>query len=140
MTSDTRTCLTLGKAIFVCITQRLLVGSGPPHYRGFTITPRLTTLGRPPSDELSVRHGDLNLTTHNTHKRQASMILAEFQPAFPGSERPQTHALDRKTAGINKGKHWRELYLIAQFYRAVNTLRFSYENKSVSVVQGSNRC
>jgi len=125
MTSDTRTCLTLGKAIFVCIVQQFLVGSRPPHYRGFTITPRLTTLGRPPSDEWSVRHGDLYLTTHNTHKRQASMILAGFQPAFPESERPQTHVLDRKTAGINKDKHWPQLYLIVQFYSAVNTLRFS---------------
>jgi hypothetical protein len=33
--------------------------------------------------------------THSTHNRQTSMPQAEFEPAIPGSERPQTHALDR---------------------------------------------
>jgi hypothetical protein len=37
---------------------------GPPHYRGFTITLRHTTLGRTPLDELSARRRDLYLTTH----------------------------------------------------------------------------
>jgi hypothetical protein len=32
------------------------------------------------------------LTTHN---RQTSMPLAEFEPAIPAGDRPQTHALDR---------------------------------------------
>jgi hypothetical protein len=40
--------------------------------------------------------------------------------------------LDRTTTGISKDKHRPELYLMVQFYRAVNTLRFSYENKSLS--------
>ena len=31
------------------------------------------------------------LTTHNTHKRQASMLEAGFEPAIPASERTQTH-------------------------------------------------
>ena len=87
-------------------------GSGLPHCRGFTITTRLTALGRPTPDEWSVRHGDLYLTTHNTHKRQAFMILAGFQPAFPESKRPQTHALDLTTSEINEDKHWPELYLL----------------------------
>ena len=43
---------------------------------------------------------DLYLTTHNTHNRQTSMSLAGFEPAFPASERPQTHALDRAATGI----------------------------------------
>ena len=49
----------------------------------------------PPLDEWSARRRDLYLTTHNTHKRQASMLSAGFEPANPASERPQTHALDR---------------------------------------------
>jgi len=36
---------------------------GSPHYPGFTITLRHTTLNRSPLDEWSVRHGDLYLTT-----------------------------------------------------------------------------
>jgi len=32
---------------------------GPPHYRGFTITHRQTTLRRTPLDELSARHREL---------------------------------------------------------------------------------
>jgi hypothetical protein len=42
-------------------------GPRPPHYRGFTITLRHTTLGRTPLDEWSARHRDLYLTTHNKH-------------------------------------------------------------------------
>jgi hypothetical protein len=51
-------------------------GPGPPHYRGFTITLRHTTLGRTRLDEWSARRRDLYLTTHNTHKRQTSMLPA----------------------------------------------------------------
>jgi hypothetical protein len=46
---------------------------GPPHYRGFTITLRHTTIGRTPLDEWSARRRYLYLTTHNRHKRQISM-------------------------------------------------------------------
>jgi len=45
-------------------------GSEPPHYRGFTITFRHTTLGRTPLDKWSARRRDLDLTTHNAQKRQ----------------------------------------------------------------------
>jgi len=49
--------------------------SGPrlPHYRGFMITLRYTTLGRTPMEEWSVRRKNLYLTMHNTHNRQTSM-------------------------------------------------------------------
>ena len=59
-----------------------------------------TTLGRAPLDEGSARRRDLYLTTHNSHKRQASMPPAGFEPTIPASERPQTHALDRAATGI----------------------------------------
>jgi hypothetical protein len=36
---------------------------------------------------------NLYLTTHNTHDRQTSMPLAEFEPTIPPSERLQTHGL-----------------------------------------------
>jgi hypothetical protein len=45
-------------------------------------------------DESSVRRRDLDLT-HNTHKRQASMPLAGFEPTILASELPPTHALNR---------------------------------------------
>ena len=44
--------------------------SRPPHYRGFTIILRHTTLGRTPLDECSARRRDLYLTPHNNHDRQ----------------------------------------------------------------------
>jgi hypothetical protein len=66
----------------------------PPHYWGFMITLRHTTLSRTPLDEWSAWHSDLYLTTHNTHKRQTSMPPAGFEPTIPASEWPQTHALD----------------------------------------------
>ena len=46
-------------------------------------------------DEWSVRHRDLYLTKHNTHKRKTSVSLAGFEPAISASERPQTYPLDR---------------------------------------------
>ena len=59
-------------------------------------TVRHTTLGRTPLDEWSARRRDLYLSTNNTHKRQTSMRQAGFEPTVLASERPQTHALDRK--------------------------------------------
>jgi hypothetical protein len=53
------------------------------------------TLGRTPLDEGSAHFRDLYLTTHNVHKRQASMSLARFEPPIPAREQPQTYALDR---------------------------------------------
>jgi hypothetical protein len=76
--------------------------SGPPHYRGFTITLRHTTLVRTRLDELSARRRDLYLTTHNTHNRQTSMLAVGFEPAIPASERLQTHALDCTATGIGQ--------------------------------------
>jgi hypothetical protein len=76
-------------------TAAALSGPGSPHYRGFTITLRHTTLGRTPLDEWSVLRRDLYLITHNTHNRHTSMPPAGLEPEIPASERPQTHALDR---------------------------------------------
>jgi hypothetical protein len=67
-------------------------GPRPSHNRGLTITLRHTTLGRITLDEWSARRRDLYLTKYNTNKRQTSMSPARFEPAFPTSERPQTHA------------------------------------------------
>jgi hypothetical protein len=39
-------------------------------------------------------------TTHNTYKRQTSMLPAGFEAAIPASERPQNHTLDRAATGI----------------------------------------
>jgi len=71
-----------------------------PHYRGFMITLRHTTLGMTPLNEWSARRIDLYLTTHRTHKKQTSMTSAGFEPAIPESERPQTLALDRAATGF----------------------------------------
>jgi len=60
-------------------------GSGPPHYRVFTITLRHATLCRTPLDEWSARHTDLYLTTHNTHKTQISVLPAGFEPTVPAN-------------------------------------------------------
>jgi len=41
-------------------------------------------------------------TTHNSHNRQTSMPLEEFEPAIPASERPQNYALERAAIGIGE--------------------------------------
>jgi hypothetical protein len=80
-------------------------GPGPPHYQGFTITLKHTTLGRTPLDKWSARRRDLvYLTTHNTHKRQTSMQPAGFEPTIPASERPQIHTLNRAATGIGQNR------------------------------------
>jgi hypothetical protein len=73
----------------------------PPHYRGFMITLRHTTVSRTSLDEWSARRTDLYLTTHNTHDRQQSMLPVGFEPAVPISERPQPHTLHRAATGID---------------------------------------
>jgi hypothetical protein len=72
-----------------------------PHYSGFMITLRHTTLGTTPLDERSARRRELYLTAHKTHNRQTSTPPAEFEPTIPASERPQTHALDLAATGIS---------------------------------------
>ena len=47
---------------------------GYPHYRGFSITLRHTTISMTPLDGWSARRRDLYLTTHNTHNRQTSSM------------------------------------------------------------------
>ena len=73
-------------------------GPGPLYLRGFTITLN-TTVGRTPLDEWLARRRDLYLTTHNTYKRQASMVMTGFETAIPASEQSQSHALDRAATG-----------------------------------------
>ena len=58
------------------------------------------TLGRTPLDEGSASRKDVWLATNNIHKRGTSMSPARFKPAIPGSEWPQTHALDSVATGI----------------------------------------
>ena len=63
---------------------------GSHHFRGLTITPRHTTLGRTPLNEGSAPRRDLYLSKHNTHKKQTSMTPAGFERAIPASEWRQT--------------------------------------------------
>jgi hypothetical protein len=65
-------------------------GPGSPHYRGFTITLRHTTLGRTPL-EWPARRKDLYLTTHNIHKRQTAMPPWDSNPQSQqaGGRRPK---------------------------------------------------
>jgi len=54
-------------------------GPGPPHYWGFKITLRCTTLGRTPLDDWSAWHTELPDNTQ--HSRQTdSHASAEFEP------------------------------------------------------------
>jgi hypothetical protein len=61
---------------------------------------RTHKLGRTPVDEGSNLCRYLYLTTHNTHKRQASISPAGFEPTRPKRERPQAHALDHAVTQI----------------------------------------
>ena len=83
--------------------QQPLSGPWPPHYRGFMITFRQTTLGRTALDEWSARHRDLWLTTHNTHKRQTSI------PPTPSPSGIRTHNHSKRVATdprLRPRSHW----------------------------------
>ena len=102
----------------ICYSQKLLIssinrlfffvarqppnGPRPPHYRGLIITLKHITKGRTSLDEWLVQRRNLYLTSHHIHNRQTFMPPAGFEPTIPGSERPQTHALDRAATGIDK--------------------------------------
>jgi hypothetical protein len=86
-------------SIFIYHAAATPCGPRRPHYGGFTIALRHTSLSRTPLDEWSARRGDLYLTTHNTYNRETSMSPAGFGPTIPASERPQTHASDRAATG-----------------------------------------
>ena len=60
---------------------------------------RRTTVGTTPLDKRSARRRDLYLTAHNTHNRQISMPLVEFEPTISTGVRPQTYALDGAATG-----------------------------------------
>jgi len=47
---------------------------------------RHATLSRTPLDEWVASHRAFYLTTHNTHKRQTSMLPAGFKPRIPANE------------------------------------------------------
>ena len=74
-------------------------GLGPPHYQGFRVTLRITTLGRTPLNKWSARRRNPHLTTRHTRKRQLSMPPAGFELAIPASEQPQTHAKNSAATG-----------------------------------------
>jgi hypothetical protein len=81
---------------------------GPPHSRGFNITPTMT------------QHSRRNLyqTKHNTHKDRPLISAAGFEPATPASKLPQTFALDH--SGL--------------WYRRVSTLPIPYPQRLFSCV------
>jgi hypothetical protein len=58
------------------------------------------TLGRTFRYKRSARPRNLYLTKHDTHEKQTSMAQAEFEPAIPARERPQTYAVDHKVIRI----------------------------------------
>jgi hypothetical protein len=78
----------------------LVIGASLSHQIGHT------ALGWTPLKKRSAGRRALYLTTNNTHTRHTSMPPEGFEPAIPANERPQTHALDRATAGI--GYEFRE--------------------------------
>jgi hypothetical protein len=69
-------------------------GPGSPHYRGFMITLRHTTLGRTPLDEWSGRRRDLYLTTHKHSQETDIHAPGGIRTQIQASEGPQTHALE----------------------------------------------
>jgi len=62
---------------------RAASGPAPPHYWGFRIILRHTTLSTTPLDVWSACPSGLYLTTHKTHERQTSIPPVGFDMAIP---------------------------------------------------------
>ena len=76
-------------------------GTRPPSCQGSDITPTgHTRHRRTPLEEWSARPGIFYLTASTLTREMTSMSSAEFKPAFPASERPQTHVLDHAATGF----------------------------------------
>ena len=61
-------------------------GPGHPHFRGFTITFRYTTLGRTSLDQWPAQHKDLCVITHNIRKKQTFMPPAGIRTWNPSKQ------------------------------------------------------
>ena len=85
--------------------------SGPssPHFLGFAIILRHTTLSRTHLGQWSARRRDFYLKTYNIYKTQTSMYRAGFEPAFPVSERSQTLSLERAATRISRQRPYRRV-------------------------------
>jgi len=77
--------------------RRSPTGTGPSHYRDFTITLRHTTLRRTSLEEWSARRRDLYLTTHHNHTTDIH-APGGIRTRIPASLRPQTQ-VDRAATG-----------------------------------------
>jgi len=77
------TCFGYTFVLYFFIARQAPSGPEPPYCRGFTITPRHTTLGRTPLNEWSARRRDLYIITHDPHTRHTSMPREGFEPATP---------------------------------------------------------
>ena len=73
-------------------------GPGTPHYRGLLWT--------------SDRVDGENLRTNNSRKGQTSMPPVGYEPSFPESKRPQSHALDRAATGIGAYRNRRVIHFL----------------------------
>jgi len=81
---------------------------------------RHTTIGRIPLDKWSGQLRDLNLTTHDTHKKQTCMSPARFKSAIPVSKRPQIHGLDRAGTGVDRYSN-----------KCINCITYTKKNKKI---------
>jgi hypothetical protein len=100
-------------------------GPGLPHYRGFTITLRHTTIGRTPLDEGSARRRDLYLTTHNTVQETNIRASGGIQTHDPSRRsaadlllRPRGHWDRRKEAHCSKFYCFRNVWCMCVCVRA----------------------
>jgi hypothetical protein len=110
--------------ILFSMARQPLGGLGRLIFRGFTITLfRHSTLGRTPLDEEPARRRNLYLTTHNTLKRQTSMLPVGFEPTILASERPQTHSLDRTATGSAQDS----------LFWHISGVLISFENENIAV-------
>jgi len=76
-------------------------GSGPPHYRGCTITLRHThTLGRTPLDEWSACRRDLYLTDNVRHPQGTDVhVFGGIRTHNPSKGAAQTQEIDSAATG-----------------------------------------
>jgi len=91
----------------------------------YLIIQRKTTLGRAPVDEGSALPRYLYLTTHNTHKRQKSMLLEGFEPATPESDLPHTQCFRPRDRRYRQYMGSEQIGVSRMSYKQANGRRFA---------------
>jgi len=100
------------------MTRQPPSGTGTPHYLGFTIILRHTTIGRTTLYESSARRGNLTWQNTTLTRDRHPCPRPDSNPQSKQASGRKTHALDRAANGIDRHKE-----ILWYIFISVNSIR-----------------